>query len=204
MARTIPPAQRVARRIYGVRWIVGCPQSGKTTLARWLAGELSRARGVPVLVIDPAKVWNLADQREYEIEEAVGALWKEPRASARIVPRGLADVDRMCRAIRAGKDVVLLVDEAHFWLSAQSGSSPQLVALMRATQHARADLILTTHHLTGDVPQSALSCTTEIYAFRNVAPRVLECLDRSFGLPADRVRALPQFRWMRARLGFET
>lgn len=187
----------------GVAWIVGCPQSGKTTLARWEASRLSRERGWPVLVIDAASVHNLADVPSATVDEAISALWKEPRGSARIAPRSLEEVDRACRAVRAGKRVVLLVDEAHYFLSAQSGVSSELLRLMRATQHAQAEVLLTTHHLTGDVPQSALSCTSRLLVFRCTSPRVLRVLETEFGFPRQEVRELPQYHYRVRSLGFD-
>lgn len=190
------------RRFYGVRWFVGCPQSGKTTLARELASRLHRERGVPVLVLDAQEVHNFADVPARDLADVAATLWRHPRASVRVVPRNVEEVDRLCRAASAGGDLVVLVDEAHNWLSAQSGCSGELVRLMRTVQHARADLFLTTQHLTGDVHQGALSCTTELYVFRNTSPRVLQVLERDFGMDRARVQALPQFRCLRKVLGF--
>jgi len=157
---------------------------------------------VPVCVIDSAVVHNFTDVPLHTVDEAIDALWKEPRGTCRIVPRSIEDVDRICRAIQAGKDCILLVDEAHFWLSAQSGVSSELTKLMRATQHARADLFLTTQHLTGDVPQTALSCTSHLYVFRCTAPRVLQTLEREFGFDRQAVANLPQHAFLEKVMGF--
>ena len=189
-------------QINTVAWIVGCPQSGKTTLARVLAARRRAERGVPVLVLDSALVHNFTDVPLHTIEEARHALWREPRGSCRIAPSSLDDVDRMCRAVQAGKDCIVLVDEAHFWLSAQSGVSSELTKLMRATQHARVDLYLTTQHLTGDVPQTALSCTSDLYVFRCTAPRVLQTLEREFSIPRETAGSLPQWSYIERRIGF--
>lgn len=191
------------RRFYGVRWFVGCPQSGKSTLARELASRLHRERRVPVIVLDAQSVHNFAELPECKLEDVAATVWKHPRASVRVVPRDVDEVDRICRAVSAGGDVVLLVDEAHNWLSAQSGCSGELVRLMRTVQHARADLFLTTQHLTGDVHQGALSCTSELYVFRNTSPRVLQVLERDFGMDRAKIQALPQFKCFRKLLGFQ-
>lgn len=185
-----------------VAWMVGCPQSGKTSLAKHSARVAHLNRGWPVLIVDSAEVHNLADVPLHSTEDAIEALWREPRGHARVVPRDIEEMDRLMRAVRAGKRVVVVVDEAHFWLSAQSGVSGELVKLMRATQHAQVDLILTTQHLTGDVPQSALSCTTDLYVFRCTAPRVLQTLDREYGLEREQVRNLPQFHFLHVSTGF--
>lgn len=190
------------RELHGVTWIVGCPQSGKTTLARSEAARLSALRRAPVLILDAQSVHNLSDVPKATVDEAISACWREPRGNARVVPSSIDDVDRMARAVRHGQRVVLLVDEAHFWLSAQSGASHELLKVMRATQHAKADVLLTTQHLTGDVPQAALSCTSRLCVFRCQAPRVLQTLEREFDLPRDLVSTLPQFRYAEKRIGF--
>ena len=194
---------KVSTRLREVAWIVGCPQSGKTTLAVSLAARLSRERRVPVLVVDSAEVHNLASVPRASIKEAIRACWESPRGNARLVPRDLREMNRICSVVRAGGNIVLLVDEANFWLSAQSGVSGDLTRLMRATQHAQVDVILTTQHLTGDVPQVALSCTSALYVFRCTAPRVLQTLEREFGMDRAAIASLPQFSYIPQRIGFE-
>ncbi len=120
----------------------------------------------------------------------------------RFVPHSLEDLDSLLRGLRAGKRIVILVDEAHYWLSAQSGSSTELVHLMRESQHAQADVFLTTQHLSGDVPQSALSCTSRLLVFRCTAPRVLQVLEREFGIGRARASSLRQFHYLEKRIGF--
>lgn len=124
------------------------------------------------------------------------------RSSVAFKPRDLGELDAVLRALRAGKDAVLLVDEAHTFLSAQSGSSAELVHAMREAQHARLDVFLTTQHLSGDIPQSALSCTSTLHIFRCSAPRVLRLLEAEWGIPRARVASLPRFRFLTLRIGF--
>ncbi len=157
---------------------------------------------MPLLVLDPAGV---AQARGFPlcatVAEAVAALYRE-RRSVRFRPRELEDLERILRAVRAGRNVVVLLDEAHTFLSARDGCSGELLGLMRETQHARVDLFCTTQHLTGDVPQAAISCTSRVLAFRCTAKVVLDRLATEWGQDPARVRSLPQFHYLEIPIGF--
>lgn len=103
--------------------------------------------------------------------------------------------------VLSGRDVALLVDEAHYWLSSGSRAST-LLRLLRATQHTRANVFLTTQYLGTDVPQSAFACATELWVFRTYAPRSLETLRREYGIDPAVVRTLPQGGFVRVRTAF--
>jgi hypothetical protein len=192
----------VRRDWCGVTWCVGIPQSGKTTHALRLVTEASTRLRIPFLALDSAHVAQLGGiPRARSFDDVLRRLWID-RSSCAWSPNHLDDVDRTCKAIRAGRRVLLLVDEAHFWLSSRSGVSASLVALMRATQHAESHVYLTTHHLTGDIPQSALSCAPTLYVFRCTSPRVLQVLEQEFALDSALIRTLPQFAFIEHRTGF--
>lgn len=199
--------RRRAPNLYSVSWVVGIPQSGKTTLAVARAIARARERRVPLLAVDPARVAQIRGfDRAGSAAQALEALYA-PRSSTEpfvaYTPSGVEDLDALMSGARAGKDLVVLVDEAHYFLSAQSGSSAELVHCMREAQHSRTDLFLTTQHLSGDIPQSALSCTSRLHVFRCSAPRVLQLLEREFGLPRARVARLERFRFLTATIGFQ-
>jgi len=192
-----------ARRLFEVCWVIGIPQSGKTTLAVSRAVAKARERGVPLFAIDGANVAQLRGfPARSSVLEAIEASFGRGEDS-RVRPRTLEELDALLRGIRAGKRAVVLVDEAHRWLSAQSGSSGELLALMRETQHSEVDLFCTTQHLTGDVPQAAISCTARVLVFRNVAEVVLERCDKSWKLPRETVANLPQFHYLERVIGFQ-
>ena len=184
--------------------MVGQPGSGKTTLARALASSLASLSSQPVLVVDSQRVSTFASEPHVSPREAVAALWpaRGPRRSAIVHPRDASEVEALMRAVRAGGDVVVLVDEAHHWTRA--GASVELLRLLRGARHARATVLLTTQHLSGDVPAAALSCTAMVYVFRCASPRALDVLEREWGLDRRQVQRLPRFRYLTLRIGFDT
>ncbi len=116
-------------------------------------------------------------------------------------PESADEVDRIARAALAAPGTVLLVDEAHYWLSAATRSSA-LLRLMRASRHARAQLHLTTQYLGSDIPQPALACASDLFVFRTTAPRSLELLRSQWGIEPRRASGLPRGGYLRVRSGF--
>lgn len=136
-------------------WYVGIPRAGKTRLAHAHAVETSAACGWPVLVIDSQGVGNFERwPRAASVEEVLLEVWGQKRSTA-YVPRDVQEVERLVRAVLAAGRVVLLVDEAAYWLSSSRGRGGALLRLLRAYRHAPAHVLLTTQHLSGDVPQEA-------------------------------------------------
>lgn len=190
-------------RVYEVTWAIGIPQSGKTTLAVSRAIQRAEERGVPLVAIDSGAVDQLRGLPPAETPGDVVQIAFREHRSCRYVPSDLEDCERVLRVLRKGRRLVVLVDEAHYWLSAHTdGTSSELVHLMREGQHARTDLFLTTHHLTGDVPQAALTCTSRVLVLRCIAPRVLDLLSKEWGFDRGAVQSLPQFHYLEKRLGF--
>jgi len=126
------------------------------------------------------------------------------RVSCGLVPQSAADVRAVVAAAHNPGHVNLLIDETSAWLSARSGASAELLALMRAHRHSALNLFLTTQHLTGDVPQAAFSCAPHVYLFRCTAPAVLERIEKTWGIPPARVRNLRQFQYLHVYEGFST
>lgn len=188
----------------GVAWYIGQPGAGKTTLAAAHACDLVSATGWPLVCIDSAGVAQLEHvPRAQTAEEAICAAW-DRREHVAFTPRAENDVERVARASLGGGHVVLLVDEAAFWISSRRGTGSSLLRLMRAHRHAKVYLLLTTQHFSADVPQEAISCAPEIYVFACQSPAVLDRLEREYALSREVVKALPRGRYIRLQTGFAT
>lgn len=175
----------------GIAWYVGAPGTGKTTLALEHAGELSRATGWPVLVLDSTRARQFAGYpHAANVDAAIARLYGQARGHAVYSPEDVADVEALCRALRAGGRVVLLLDESAFWLSSQAGRGGELLRLMRGWRHADVRVLLTTQHLSGDVPQEAWACAPRVYVFRQASPAAWALLEKRFQLAPELVREL--------------
>ena len=172
-----------------VRWFVGVPNTGKTTLALHHAALLER-EGYPVLALDAegAPLGKLA--RVSTLDAALERVWGDGRSCV-YTPATQEHATAAARACHAGGRATLLVDGAHAWLTAHRQTEP-FVRLMRSYRHADVNVLATTHHLSGDVPQVVLSCAPELYVFRCVSRPVLKLLSDEYGLSADHVRGLGQ------------
>jgi hypothetical protein len=169
------------------RWYVGIPGAGKTTLARQHAAELSRAECKPILFLDSAGVSNFEDvPHARSVSELCQGIWHRGEHTA-YMPRTAEEVEEIVECVSEGGETVFLIDEAAFWLSSSRGRGGGLLRLMRAHRHACVHLLLTTQHLSGDVPQEALSCAPDLYVFRCTSPVVLDRLEREYGVDRRQV-----------------
>jgi hypothetical protein len=174
----------------GVYWYVGAPTAGKTTraLANLRADILATRR--PALVVDSQAVGTLSDIPHYPtVRAAIEAVWRDGTHAA-VTPSTVDEVSALAGAVRKGKRVHVLVDEARYWMSAHS-ITPELSRLMRVWQHSDISVHLTTQRLE-DIHQDAIACTTRMYAFRTVSPRTLERLEREFGFDPQEIANLPR------------
>jgi hypothetical protein len=184
------------------RWYVGIPGAGKTTLARRHACELSAAEKKPILFLDSAGVANFEDvQHARTLKDLAHLVWTRGEHAAWI-PTSSEEVEALVHLVAARGSIVLLVDEAAFWLSSSRGRGGGLLRLMRAHRHARVHLLLTTQHLSGDVPQEALSCAPDLYVFRCTSPVVLDRLEREYGVERRKVSCLTRGEFLHLSTSF--
>lgn len=180
----------------GVSWYTGRPHFGKTTLGLHHANGASCALGLPTFFLDSRQARQLAHVPHMKtLQDACKALWID-RASVAWRPRSILEVDRACAAIEEGRNAMLFVDESHFWLSARSGSSSKLIGLMRANQHVRTHVFLTTQHFSGDIPQGALACAPDVYAFRTTSWRARRVLRDEFEVDPLAVARLAKYQYL--------
>jgi hypothetical protein len=153
-------------------------------------------------VIDTRRADQLARVPHVDtLDAALRSLWIDG-ASVAWKPRSIDDVDAACRAVAAGKRVLVLIDESHRWLSASSGCSAELVSLMRANQHERTHLFLATQHFSGDIPQSALGCAPDVYVFRTTSWRARKILRDEFNIDPTSAATLPKYHYLQHSSGF--
>lgn len=193
---------------FGTRWYIACPEAGKTLLATQHAALLTLERRHPCLVIDTEEVGNFASMRHARTaEEAIDAVWRRGETIA-YTPSGVdddaerADMETIARAVKERRRVVLLVDEASVWLSRSTGRGTTLLRVMRTARHKGCDVLLTTQHLTGDVPAEAFACAPIVYVGRTTAWPALERLKLQYRLDPDTVQKLPQFQFLVLNPGF--
>jgi len=186
----------------GVAWYVGIPEAGKTTLAAHHLADHCRANRRPCIVLDSQGVRNFASWRYApSLEQLVELVWTQGQHVA-ITPRDEDDVEALCRVLLDAGHVNVLVDEAAYWMNAHTWRKGLLGRVMRAHRHCQVRLLLTTQHLSGDVPQGALSCAPDLYIFRCTAGAVLDRLETDFGVDRRAVAALAQGRFLHVRQGF--
>jgi hypothetical protein len=193
----------VSAPVTGVRWYLGIPRSGKTTLALAHLWELCARTRNPAVIIDTEGVQQL-DQVEHvhTVRDVVRLAWGERRHVA-FEPNGPKDLAAVLRAVRHPGRVNLLVDEAHVWLSARSHSSAPLFRLMRSHRHSQLNLLLTAQHFSGDVSQTALSCAPRLFLFRCTSQAVLDKVESELRIDPRRIAALGQYRYLEHFQGFD-
>ena len=194
LSKVVPPV------IGGVTLFVGCPGSGKTTLARDCAFLDCEKNGRPIVVVDPSRVDQLkcfphATGLEATVREAWGV-----GSHVAYTPQGEDEFDGLMAAARAGKDVILLLDELRFFASAHY-LSRELTLACRMWKHSNLSVYGTTQHV-GDLHAELLAVVTNLVVFRVTSPRGLERLQREYGLAPDVVSQLPQFEYLTVRVGF--
>lgn len=128
-------------------------------------------------------------------------IWYEKKPATAYRPSSVKDLDQVARIAESGGKLVLLIDEAHYWLSGK-GASPTLLRIMRATRHSQLRILLTTQHLSGDIPQAAFACAPDLYLFRTTAPRSLKVLESEFELDPEILSGLRAHYFIRKRTSF--
>jgi hypothetical protein len=184
---------------HSIRYYVGIPDSGKTTLARQHLCDAITATGLPAIVVDSMYAGNLADIPACRsVADVVERVWRDGK-HARYVPGGEDDLAKLCDVVAAGKNVLLMVDEIARWASNRS-MPDSLERLLRGYRHHRISLFATTQAPV-DLHQLARQCASDVYAFRIVSANAADLLEREWGFDPAALRSLGRgafLRWSRA------
>jgi DNA helicase HerA-like ATPase len=189
----------------GIVFCVGTTGTGKTTLAYELAVKSAGERACPLIIVDSAGVMRAegavkiespdASQEDETFKRIVETVWGSGHHVI-YEPRDEADANRLFEAIRAGGNVVLLIDEASYWARGNS-ASPALLRLSRVHRHSGVDIFVTTQY-PADLNPLLWNCKSEVYIFRNPSSASLERLEDECYLTEEEleeVRTLPNYEY---------
>lgn len=177
----------------------GLPGCGKSTKMREHVMATAASSGRAVIVANPARVPQWADLHfEEDVAEVIEAAWGRGEHVA-CAPSS-EDLERLCAACRAGKDVILAIDELRPYASAHSAGD-ELVILARQHRWARCDLLMGTQSI-GDVRTDLLAAVDTIHTGRVTSPRLLDYLKREYGLDPEMVTKLERGQFHPTKMGF--
>ncbi len=193
----------------GISFYIGDTGSGKTTLAETHAAEKAAERGVPLVVVDSEGVLHNADALQIKAPEnkaeedagfklLVDTVWRQG-AHVSYTPRDDEDAGRLFETVRAGGNVVLIIDEASYWARGVS-ILPQLLRLSRVNRLVGVDLYLTTQY-PADLNPLLWNVKREVFVFRNGGEAALDRLGEELRLSDEEleiIRELPDhefYKW---------
>ena len=187
----------------GVVWCIGCPGAGKSTLARAKAKAKCDELRRPLLVV------NCEGDREFDALPSCSTVAELPALIVRnravcfdALKASKPELRKLAGFLERAGPRVVLIDGAHALLDAHSAAGDAWVRLQRVHRHAELELIWTTHHLGGDVPQVVQACAPELYVFRTTSPAALKALEAQFGLDPQKIRTLERGNFVKVELGF--
>lgn len=173
----------------GIVWFCGKTQVKKTTHAVELAFQAKEAGGGPILVIDSQGAWNFrswprAAGRAQLYESIFGR-----RRDCAFTPADVDDVEGVFRTVRKMGRVVVLTDEAKFWINRRK--LPGEISLAgRSWAHSGALFLFTTQRI-GDIHPDFLAIDCEIRVYRTLPGPDTDRLQADYGIKPEEVTALP-------------
>lgn len=172
----------------------GIPGTGKTTLARRRVADDIRRLGQPALVIDSEGARNLADiPAAKTVEEAILTLYRD-RRHVRFTPETEEEIDRLAFKARAGRDVIVMIDEFGYWASFRK-VVPGIARILRGHRHSGITFHATTQYLS-DLAPLVIQCYDDLFIFRNQSARALQRLSDEYQLDPAKVQNLPPGKYL--------
>jgi hypothetical protein len=183
--------------------LLGCPGSGKSRLALELALQEVNRTGYPLLIIDPARAWNFQSYHHAETpDEVVTWLWGKRKHVAYTPMDPERDFEPLMRAARAGRQVILLIDELKFVLPSSRSMSLQFQLAVRLWRHADLPAIYATTQCYLDAARPLRAAVSRWMIFRCVDPGDLAHLAKDFRLDPARVEQLGPGEYLEVQRGF--
>ena len=175
-----------------IYFYIGTTGSGKTTKAFSDCSQHIKDNGNPALIIDSQGVAPLAGVIHYDSWQAAArAIWNDKnRTNAAFIPKMSSEVESLFHLARTLRNVNIILDEAAFWLSARHVPKPIELAF-RTHLHTGLVILGTSQHAS-DLSPLVYQTLTGLYVFRCTSPRVLDRLQKEYGIEREKVQNLPR------------
>lgn len=170
--------------------ILGCPGSGKTSLARALAHQAVEESGAPLLVVDTAHQEIFEDMyHASSVDEVLDIVWGEGDHCA-YKPRDPHDFETLMGGVYGGRNVVLVVDELRNVIP--PGTTMRANFRNCLSEHRRVLVAgFVTSQLYSDSGAALRGLSTEWYFFRMLEDQDKIDIRRHHQIPEEVIAALP-------------
>ena len=187
-----------------VHWYVGVTGSGKTTRALQDTAEDIHTTKWPALVINSQGIRLLSSiHHEKTWQNTARRVWGK-RLNCAFIPKNAEEVGALFTVARQLGSVVILLDEAAFFMSSRNIPKPMELAFRTHFHHGQGKgsiIRCTTQHL-ADLAPVAIQCTTSIKTFRCTSARILERLKQEFAYDPAAVENLERGQFIEKTSGF--
>ena len=180
----------------GVSFYVGMTKSGKTFRALEDLKAAIVENGNPGLILDMIGAENFLDMpHESTVDAVLAKLYGSPRRNAVYRPKSEDETAAIFRAVNDDRlgGVNVLVDEL-FWIPCKAQKIlPEFAAALRGWRHHKLgpNVFFLTSQRPGDLHGDGYAARSALYVFRPSEGRDVDRLEKDFGIPRERMLALP-------------